>query len=76
MTTTIPQRIRAIAGAIINDDRIDDPFDMIISLRPIMTADHFKILCLAADLCPMHETDLDSCEDDDLDCPFRSSPLD
>ncbi len=62
--TTIDDRIRNLAATLIN--HTDDPFETIIELRPALTDHAFKILCLAADLCPIHESDLDSCADDDL----------
>ena len=68
--TTIDDRIRNLAAILINAEEIDS-FELIIELRPALTPRAFATLCLAADLCPIHETDLDSCADDDLDCPYR-----
>lgn len=64
MTTTNALLAR-IAHAIIHDNDIADPFDTITAMRPLLRPEHYRALALAADICPIHDQDLDSCADDD-----------
>jgi hypothetical protein len=68
--------IDSLADAIINDDRFanltDDTID---ALADCLTANAFRRLLIAIDLCPFHRCDIAICADDDLDCLTRIADI-
>lgn len=46
-----------------NDDF--DVIDTVLSMKPLLISDAYERLCVAFDMCPLHDQDLDSCRDDD-----------
>lgn len=78
MTTTPNDTIRrsmidALATRIIDlatdDDADFDLYDLIDDARNLITASAHHDLMLSLDICPMHETDIAICADDDnADC--------
>lgn len=63
--------IDALADRIINDDSFADMHDL-PALRDLLTERAFIRLSIALDLCPYHDCDLETCDDDSRTCRARA----
>jgi len=64
----LTEQIIANLAQMVLDDETGFALDHLDELGDILTHRAFVRLCLAIDFCPTHQTDLDSCLDDDRRC--------
>ena len=48
---------------------IEDPYEALEAIRPILVETAFVDVCDAMEICPVHFCDAQICRDDEEDCP-------
>jgi hypothetical protein len=70
-TTATDRIINTLADAILDDDNATISLDDLPALADLLTMRTFYRLAAAIDACPYHHCDLDTCDDDNLNCSDR-----